>query len=75
MIDLDDFREQHAEALAQAAEFSRRARKGIPPDRWASTRQLHLVAKGIEAQMQIMRWQAETLAALMKVDDARTNDG
>lgn len=65
MIDLDNFREEHAEALAQATEFARRARKGLPADRWASTRQLHLVAKGIEAQQQIMRWQAETLRALL----------
>lgn len=66
MIDLDDFREEHAEALAQAAEFARRARKRIPTDRWATERQLHLVAKGIEAQMQIMRWQADTLRALLQ---------
>ena len=69
MIALEDFEREHAEALAQAAEFARRARKGIPPDRWASTRQMYLVAKGIEAQIQIMRWQAETLAALMRASD------
>lgn len=66
MIDLDDFREEHAEALAQAAEFARRSRKGLPSDRLASDRQLHLVAKGITAMQQIMHWQAETLAALIK---------
>lgn len=69
MIALEDFEREHAEALAQAAEFARCARKGIPPDRWASTRQMYLIAKGIEAMQQIMRWQAETLAALVKVDD------
>jgi hypothetical protein len=75
MIDLDDFKEQYAEALSQAAEFSRRSKKGLPGDRLASERQLHLVAKGIEAQMQIMAWQAETLAALMRSQNEQVEQG
>lgn len=66
MLDLDDFREQHAEALAQASEFARRARKGIPTDRWATERQMHLVAKGIRAMQQIMAMQCEVLEAMTR---------
>lgn len=72
MIDLDDFREEHAEALDAASEFSRRARKGLPSDRWATQRQLHLVAKGIDAMNQIMAMQRTFLEAIVRAEDADT---
>lgn len=65
MIDLSDFEAEHAEALAQANEYARRAEKGLPEDRWATTRQQHLVAKGIRAMQQIMHMQAEVLEAIV----------
>lgn len=61
MIDLENFREEYDEALSQATEFARRRRKGLPADRWATERQMHLVAKGIDAMTQIMTWQADML--------------
>jgi post-segregation antitoxin (ccd killing protein) len=64
MIDLQDWQDEHREALSQASEFARRAEKGIPCDRWATERQMHLVAKGIRAMQQVMLWQAETLEAM-----------
>ena len=41
MINIDD--------IAAANAFVRQARRGVPPDRWASTEQLHKVAAGIAA--------------------------
>ncbi|OOY15057.1 hypothetical protein [Thioclava sp. DLFJ4-1] len=70
MINLDDFREEHAEALDAASEFSRRARKGLPSDRWATQRQLHLVAKGIDAMNQIMAMQRTFLEAIVSEEYA-----
>lgn len=73
MIDLDDWKEEMQEALAQASEFVRRAKKKIPADRWASERQMWLVAKGIEARDQIIEWLKVSLAAanraLQEVED------
>ena len=60
--DIDAFAESSGEAIAQAVEFTRRARKGLPPDRWASVRQMYLVADGITALMQINAWLTEALA-------------
>lgn len=64
MIDLDDVREDYDAAIAEAAAFARRARAGLPPDRWASTAQLPRVALGIEALMQINALQLGYLRAL-----------
>ena len=69
--DIDAFAENNGEAIAQAVEFTRRARKGLPPDRWASVRQMYLVADGITALMQISAWQTEALA---RVIEATTGD-
>jgi len=49
--------------LAQASEFARRAKKKLPIDRWASERQMWLVAKGIEARDQIISWLQTSLTA------------
>ena len=71
MIDPKDFQEEFAEAMATANTFARRAQKKIPPDRWATEREMHLVAKGIWGYIQLLEWQAEYLKALA---DANTPD-
>jgi len=63
MIDLDDWKEEMQEALAQASEFARKAKRKLPVDRWASERQMWLVAKGIEARDQIIEWLKTSLNA------------
>ncbi|MDP0925728.1 hypothetical protein Q0601_00940 [Paracoccus onubensis] len=54
---IDNWHRDKEEALFAAKEFARRKRKGLPPDRFASSRQLHLVAEGIDALRQIIDWQ------------------
>lgn len=73
MIDLENWRKEHEEALSQASEFARRAEKGLPADRWATERQMHLVARGIRAMQKIMLWQAEAMVALARVDDGTSS--
>ena len=67
MLNLEDFQDEYEEAISQAAEFRRRARTGTPPDRWASARQLHLVAKGIEGLLKLTALQTRTHEALRDV--------
>ena len=62
--DIDAFRDQNAEALAACESFLRRCRKGIPPDRWATTQGMALVARGIAAYQQIIAWQTDALVEL-----------
>ena len=62
--DIDAFRDQNAEALAACESFLRRCRKGIPPDRWATTQGMALVARGIAAYQQIIAWQTDALIAV-----------
>ena len=62
--DIEAFREYNAGALSQAAEYARRAEKGLPVDRWASTRQAYLVAQGIRAMQQIIALQTEAIEVL-----------
>lgn len=71
--DIEAFQEQSAESLSQASEFARRARKGLPPDRWASARQMYLVASGIDALSQIIAWQSEVIAALTEATTGEAN--
>ena len=66
MINLDDFREEYEEAVSQLHEFVRRAKKGLPSDRWASERQQWLVAKGAEWQGRVLEWTGEALKAAHK---------
>jgi len=66
MIDLDDFRPEHAAALAAAAEFRRRAEKGIPADRWADgTAGAALVAQGIAIMEGLLETQADVIRAML----------
>lgn len=65
MIDIDDFRAEHDAALKAANTFAKRARKGTPADRWASTAQLRLVAQGIYAMQQIINMQREANEAFL----------
>lgn len=68
MISADDiaaFEESNAEALTAAAEYARRAQKGIPPDRWADGNTgAVMVAQGILAQQRIMAMQTAALVDL-----------
>jgi hypothetical protein len=64
VVDIDDFRAEHDAALKAANTFAKRARKGTPADRWASTAQLRLVAQGIHAMQQIMAMQTEALETI-----------
>lgn len=66
--DIEAFQEMNAEAIATACEFRRRRLKNIPSDRWATDRQMYLVADGIGALLQIIAWQAETLRILADVE-------
>ena len=71
--DIDAFRENSAEAIATAIEFARRKDKNIPSDRWATTRQMYLVADGIKALMQISAWQTEALARVIEATTGEVN--
>lgn len=71
--DIDAFAESSGEAIAQAVEFARRKDKNIPPDRWATTRQMYLVADGIKALMQISAWQTEALARVIEATTGEVN--
>lgn len=62
--DIDAWDRATAEARSAAAEFARRARNGIPPDRWATTRQLYLVAAGIDALHQQIAMMTAAMEAL-----------
>jgi len=48
------------EALEVGAEFCRRRRKGLPPDRWATTEDMHKVARALE--MALAGWAGEAKA-------------
>lgn len=50
MIDMNDFTEENKAALDAADKFARRARRGLPSDRWTDgTNGASLVAEGIAA--------------------------
>jgi hypothetical protein len=68
--DIDAFAADNEQALAQAAKYAQRKRRGIPVDRWATAWEAHLVAQGIEAQHQIIDMLIATIKALT---DARTH--
>lgn len=66
MIDLDDFAEEHAAALSAAAEYRRRAEKGIPCDRWADgTAGALMVARGIAIMEGLLETQADVIRAML----------
>ena len=72
MIDLSDFQEEYKEALAAAGEFSRRAQKGIPADRWYDgSAGAKLIALGIWAQQMIMAMQCNALEAFIEAEAER----
>lgn len=62
--DIDAFAEEAAPNIRAAAEFVRRRRKGIPSDRWASSRGLHHVADGIDDLFRLLAITTEALAEL-----------
>lgn len=63
MINLDDWKEEMQEALSEASAFVKRSKASQRVDRWASERQMWLVAKGIEARDQIIEWLKTSLNA------------
>lgn len=62
--DIDAFADQNDEPVRAALELARRARKGLPPDRWGSDEEMWQVARGIAA----LHWTAcAALDALQQV--------
>jgi hypothetical protein len=45
--EIDGWNESDLEALKFADKFCERAARGIPPDRWATTREMHKVVRAI----------------------------
>ena len=70
--DLDAFAAENGPAIAQAATFARRCERGLPPDRWATTAEMHQVARGIWALTRLVAIQTALLADLA---DAPTETG
>lgn len=62
--DIDAFAADNAEALAAAAKYEERARRGLPVDRWATAKQAALVAQGIRAQLAIIAMMADAIEAM-----------
>lgn len=75
MIDLDDFRKEHEEAIAAANEYARRWEKGLPSDRFANgAKGEALVGRGIRAFQQIMAMQNAALIELFnEIQERGTN--
>jgi hypothetical protein len=67
VIDLDDFRKDHEEALAQAHEYARRVEKGLPADRFVTgTKNAVLVGRGIRAQAIIIAMLTDALEQFLR---------
>jgi len=62
--DLDAFLQANERPLAAAREFCRRAKKGLPSDRFGSDRDMHDVARGIAAMDCLIDTMGATIAAL-----------
>ena len=72
---INNWQRDNADALQAAAEYVRRAEKGLPADRLCDGAVgALLVAKGIHAQQVIMELQADALAALADELRARGSD-
>lgn len=67
--DIDAFADQNEDNVRAATEFARRAKKGLPPDRWASDEEMYRVARGIEALIYATRTVGQ--AAVAMADDLR----
>jgi hypothetical protein len=75
MIDLDDFRPEHQAALDAAAEFRRRAAKGLPSDRFADGHAgMVLVARGIAIMEGLLETQADVIRAMLDAERQRGID-
>ena len=70
--DIDAFGAENKEAIAAACRFSRRYHRGIPPDRWATTREMQLVAQGIDAQVKIIQALTQVIVDAMEEYNANT---
>ena len=73
--DIDAFAEDNQEAIAAAAEYVRRAEKGLPPDRFTDgATGAKLVARGIHAMQCIMDAQNAALVAILADMQERGTD-
>lgn len=72
--DLDAFEADNEKAFTAAREFVKRAESGLPPDRWASSEMMLEVAKGINAQFQIMAMQTEAIEEMLAETAERQQD-
>jgi hypothetical protein len=66
MIDLDDYREEYAAALEAVSDFEAMSRSGQPPDRWATTAQMPLIARGIRALADMSAMQSDYIKAMSR---------
>lgn len=65
MLSADDiaaFEADSQPAFTAGKAFVRRKRKGLPPDRWATTNSMALVAECIERQWAIMALMSDVIA-------------
>jgi hypothetical protein len=72
--DIEAFREAHGEAMDKAQEFSRRAFKGLPVDRYGSAHDLFSVAQGIKAMDNIIELQTKLIVDLFNDIQARGSE-
>ena len=72
--DIEAFREAHSEAMDKAQEFSRRAFKGLPQDRYGSAQDFFDVAQGIKAMDNIIELQTKLIIDLWTDIQARGSD-
>jgi hypothetical protein len=64
--DIEAFTDGHKDAIAAAETYLRRARRGLPPDRWATGADgARMVAQGIMALQQIIAWQNDVILAML----------
>lgn len=69
--DIEAFADENGAAMAMAAKFARRAQRGLPPDRWATTHEMHQVAHGIAALHRLIAIQSALIEALASQDGGK----
>lgn len=65
--DIEAFQDKQAPHIDTADEFMRRARKGLPADRYASTNGLFSAAQGIWAKNAIIAMQTQVILEQHKI--------
>lgn len=75
MIDIDDFKQEHQEAIDAANEYARRWEKGLPTDRFANgAKGEAMVGQGIRAFQTIMAIQNAALIEMFNEIQERGAD-